>query len=293
MAILIVPSMAYPTIQSAVDAAMPGDIVEILMGTYNENVVVEGKNDITIRGKVRENVTITPAIGQTGRGIMVLPDSFKVTIQNLTVNGSSGFSTGILLSGSECRLLDLYIINNTSFGIQLKGDNNLLRDIRVLSNQISGLVIDGRFNTIENNTFYNNLANGINNMETPVNDNLIINNTIANSQAGILWSTKESVNNVFSNNIIANNDVGFVVQNVKNLIISNIIRDNREDGLDIASNENKVINNVISANQNGVVIVGNRNKVICNVIVCNKIENIIDTGKDNITEDNKLKRCEC
>ena len=249
MGILTVPSAEFPTIQSAVCAAMPEDIVEILSGTYNENIEVEEKNNITIRGKAREIITISPG-NSSGRGIMVSDDSFKVTIQNLSIGG---FTSGILLSGSDCRLIDLYVINNSSFGIHIKGDNNLLADTRVLLNQLGGLAMDGSFNTIENNVFFGNLANGINNGEGPINDNQIRNNVIANSQAGILWVTKESVNNRFLNNIIANNDTGFVVQNEKNLIKSNIIRDNREDGLDIGANENEVIKNVISGNKNGVV----------------------------------------
>ena len=285
--ILTVPSLAYPTIQSAVNAAMPGDIVEILSGAYNENVVVEGKNNITIRGRAREIITISPE-DPTERGISVSVDSFNVTIQNLNVEG---FGSGILLSGSECRLIDLYVINNSSIGIHVKGDNNLLINNRLILNQIAGLSMDGSFNTVKNNIIFNNPASGINNSENPVNDNLIINNTIANSQAGILWAAKASVNNKFLNNIIVDNGTGFAVQNDRNLIKSNIIRDNQEDGLDIGSDKNKVIKNVICSDENGVVIVGNKNKVVDNVIICNRVKNIINTGSDNLIEDNGFSKC--
>ena len=48
---LKVPSDAYPTIQSAVDAAQPGDVIQIGKGTYAEAVFVTDKTDLEIRGR--------------------------------------------------------------------------------------------------------------------------------------------------------------------------------------------------------------------------------------------------
>ncbi|HON11344.1 MAG TPA: FlgD immunoglobulin-like domain containing protein [Chitinispirillaceae bacterium] len=43
-------SGTFTTVQAAVDAAMPGDVIEITdLGTYNEQVTIQGKNNITIR----------------------------------------------------------------------------------------------------------------------------------------------------------------------------------------------------------------------------------------------------
>ena len=41
----------FPTIQAAVNAAGPGDVVEIASGKYAEDVFVSGKTGLTIRGK--------------------------------------------------------------------------------------------------------------------------------------------------------------------------------------------------------------------------------------------------
>lgn len=46
---LLVPAQ-FPTIQSAVDAALPGDKVRIANGVYDEGVSVEGKFDLSIKG---------------------------------------------------------------------------------------------------------------------------------------------------------------------------------------------------------------------------------------------------
>ena len=48
---LKVPSDDYPTIQDAVDAAGPGDVVLVGPGEYLESVVLDGKSDLRIRGK--------------------------------------------------------------------------------------------------------------------------------------------------------------------------------------------------------------------------------------------------
>jgi hypothetical protein len=53
---LVVPSDDYPTIQSAVDAAVEGDTVLVLPGTYEENVVIEGKTGIRILGKGKPTI---------------------------------------------------------------------------------------------------------------------------------------------------------------------------------------------------------------------------------------------
>jgi plastocyanin len=79
----------FPTIQSAVDAAEPGDLVLVGEGTYPEQVNVT-TDQLVIRGVDREAVVVD---GQLERemGIMVTADG--VAIENLTVRDvtSNGF----------------------------------------------------------------------------------------------------------------------------------------------------------------------------------------------------------
>lgn len=102
----------YPTIQTAVDAADPGDMVLVAPGIYREEVTVTTPS-ITIRGADR-NTTIIDGEFLRGNGIAVLADG--VAIENLTARNAvlNGFYwTGI--TGFRGSYLTAY--NNGDYGI--------------------------------------------------------------------------------------------------------------------------------------------------------------------------------
>jgi hypothetical protein len=78
-----VPS-EYPTIQAAVDAARPGDLVRIAPGIYREEVVVPAtKHDVVLRGTDRNRVVLDGGNGRRHEGIVIHGDG--VAVENLTV----------------------------------------------------------------------------------------------------------------------------------------------------------------------------------------------------------------
>ena len=102
----------YPTIQAAVDAADPGDLVLVDRGVYREEVTVTTPS-LTIRG-VDRNETIIDGEFVRGNGIAVLADG--VAIENLTARNAvlNGFYwTGV--TGFRGSWLTAY--NNGDYGI--------------------------------------------------------------------------------------------------------------------------------------------------------------------------------
>jgi hypothetical protein len=102
----------HETIQAAVDAASPGDLILIAEGTYNEAVDVTTEN-LTIRGLDRNEVVLDGEF-TLENGIRVLADGVAVenmTAQNYTTNGF--FWTGV--TGYRGSYLTAY--RNGDYGI--------------------------------------------------------------------------------------------------------------------------------------------------------------------------------
>lgn len=84
----------YPTIQSAVDAARPGDFILVAPGVYNESVKVD-VDQVVIRGLDRNEVIVDGG-DRLNNGFEVSSDS--VAIENLTVRSFT--QNGVLFSGA-------------------------------------------------------------------------------------------------------------------------------------------------------------------------------------------------
>ena len=120
-----VPS-EYPTIQAAVDAAHPGDLVRIAPGTYREEVVVPAaKRDLVIRGADRSRVVLDGGRGRRHEGITV--HASGVAIENLTVReyGSDGIVFTPQAAAKEpldgWRVTYVTVANNALHGIDALG----------------------------------------------------------------------------------------------------------------------------------------------------------------------------
>jgi hypothetical protein len=73
----------YATIQAAVDAARPGDVVRIAPGVYDQSVVIpEAKHDVVVRGEDRNRVVVD---GGRRRGVGIEVRGAGTAIENLTV----------------------------------------------------------------------------------------------------------------------------------------------------------------------------------------------------------------
>lgn len=141
------PSLpSFPTIQSALDAAPPANIVEVCPGTYPEQIVMGG-NPVSVEGITAGNssqaIIAVPAGGlhfsaTTDQGYPMYAQVFvqsggqEVNLSNLTVDGTGnnvtggGSLAGVFYLGSSGRLNHLAVQNqngtdNFGTGIWLQG----------------------------------------------------------------------------------------------------------------------------------------------------------------------------
>ncbi|HYG47042.1 MAG TPA: M10 family metallopeptidase C-terminal domain-containing protein [Allosphingosinicella sp.] len=101
--VLLVGSGGFATIQAAVDAAQDGDTILVAAGTYVEQVVVDGIDDLTIRAVDGAQVTIkAPAdLVETARSssdreihaVLTAKDSLNLTLQNIDIDGDGRGNT--------------------------------------------------------------------------------------------------------------------------------------------------------------------------------------------------------
>jgi parallel beta-helix repeat protein len=120
-AIIIVPD-DQPTIQAAVDAALPGDTIQVRPGTYPERVrIPEEKPNLALEGLGGRPVVTPPCnegIRADGRGIRVTT-SPSLTFDLNEADGNT--RSGIYLD--RCELVTVTDNNadgNSEYGIQVK-----------------------------------------------------------------------------------------------------------------------------------------------------------------------------
>ncbi|HEX8599495.1 MAG TPA: NosD domain-containing protein [Chloroflexia bacterium] len=86
------PRADYTSVQAAVNAAGPGDIIKVCPGTYMEQVTIPaGKNGLTLRSERKEAAIIkAPSVMAEPKAIVRVSSSTGVTISSFTISGPGG-----------------------------------------------------------------------------------------------------------------------------------------------------------------------------------------------------------
>jgi parallel beta-helix repeat protein len=171
---IIVPSPGFETIQEAINAANPGDIIKVSAGIYNENLLVNKAVSI-----IGENPVNTVIYGN-GAGHVV------------NIIGSNVIFSGFAIQNAT---------NWPYCGISLKCNSTVVNNT-ILKNNYYGLQLtQSHDNTIMNNLITNNSYSGL--TISSSTNNVLFQNTIQNNFIG-LWSSSSSQNAVYHNNFINN-----------------------------------------------------------------------------------------
>ena len=255
----------YPTIQAAVDAADPGDTIEVSpfevspgeYGVYPESVLVW--KSLTIIGQDKSTTVVD---GSTS-GYAFWLDTDGVTIEGFTMCSCSNYAVVAYYSGGHT-INDNIFLNN-AWGVYLNNSPSA--------------------NTVANNTFFNNNLCGINVAFS--NDNIISGNYISAGTYGIKLVEGSQFNSISDNSIMEtsygvysssspNNDVN---QNNVSSIIAGIVS--------FSSDYADILDNTVSECAYGIEIYSSMyNTLFANTVTQNgygmyliyAIENTIDSN---------------
>jgi len=282
----------YPTIQMAIDAASPGDVVLVTSGTYYEHVTVS--KPLMLIGEDKA----TTIIDGNGTGTVVSVTADNVVINGFTTrnsgrNGYWSFVAGIYIHSGRNEIIGNILLNN-NYGIVLgsylkTSEGNTITGNIVQNNNYGVYSIFGKKNVISGNAVTDNPRYGIWFVGLWGNDsNTVTGNIVSNSQYGVsldglipLGGTtsldfRHSIlqgspeipppplsNNTVSGNTITGNEYGIVVGFCSGNNISNNVIANNNNGVNLGeSNNNTIIGNTISNNNLGINLVPSNNNTI-------------------------------
>jgi hypothetical protein len=228
--VIFVPSPAYPTIQSALNAATNGITINVAPGTYNEDI---GYYGLPTNSYLNE-LTLTGSSNTVIYGNITFAAMNQLNMMDFTINGN--LALGPLPTGTNP------VIDSSFTNLRIDGNVTIAGSGNKLKNSIvNKIVLSGpghtyssnnaiiQYNTIkagiETSGLYTEISNNlINNANIGINDvfvayrtgsggHYIFNNTITNCNIGIklVSNTYWHASSIVANNKIKNNDVGIEI----------------------------------------------------------------------------------
>jgi len=200
------------TIQAAVDAANPGDIIRVPPGVYRENVFVT-KDNITIEGSAGAILDGTGLAGTSGITVRSLTppariNGFRLTglrIQNYVRNG-------VILSRVDNYQIDHgEYVDNKAYGIfPIRSSNGLIEFNRVSGSDDTGIYIGQSSDAVIRNNLVTDCTVAISvevSTNIAVQDNRVMDNTIG-LFIGVLpgLSVTETTNVQVNGNLLIKNN---------------------------------------------------------------------------------------
>lgn len=247
--ILHVPSVDYPSIQAAVDAAGTDDVIIVAPGIYNENVDVNKR--LTIRSSAGAAGTIVLAADANDHVFEVSADSvtiegFSARGANYHVSGAWYPRAGICLNNvNYCNVFRNHTSDN-NIGVMLEDSfHNTLRD-NESSNIHAGIYLGSSSNnTLSGNDVRSNTEGYGIKLWYSSNNRLEANIVASNADYGI-WLYYSSNNSLIDNEVKENLSptAGIVVQNCTgNTYSGNHVMNNEGDGLLFREADHETVRN--------------------------------------------------
>lgn len=250
----------YSTIQDAINDSSEGDTIYVFAGIYHEAITVD-VGLLTILGEGRDDTIIDA----NWTDVAVLIEKSLVTIHGFSIIGND---SGIYVQGE---LLSITISDNNLTqnhrGIEFEYDrdnyDNVIENNMFYSNHCGVYLLSDRcFNTIQNNTFIDNLHG----MEISGNNIRIRNNTFVNCLGSGLFLYGGP--SLVENNMFTNNNRGLYCGGSEQTITGNLFFGNRL-GLSTDGSDQIITGNLFQNNLHGVRIDSSTTKLSQNNFIQN------------------------
>jgi len=186
--VLKVPEQ-YATIQAAVDAAVPGDTIEVSAGTYDESITIDVAN-LKLVGAGSDSTTID---GGGSDRVLYVDRAEGVEITGFTItNGYNGISASFWTH--DLTISNNQIVGNDNYAIECGDQSSSIAVIEnVIAENSGGVNIYGSISCeIKRNSIDDCYGEGI-------------------CLEGASWKSEGSSNNIVEGNTISNNGVGVSV----------------------------------------------------------------------------------
>lgn len=252
----------FPTIQAAVDAAGPGDVIDVAKGTYDETVVISGKTNIALRGKAH------PTIDGDDSGVPIrIEDSAQIVVDGFVL--ANGFEDDVEIVGSNDVVIRRCELDGGALdGIGVDASTNVL----IEKNRFDGQGDDGiDFDDSEGPVTSSRISK--NRFERVADDaidldgsgHLVEKNRASRCGRGIHVDESSTGNTVEKNTIQNSDDTAIEVDGSQNTILKNKLQNLGDEGISVHGDRNRVEKNKIDrADGEAIDVEGSENEILSN-----------------------------